>query len=174
MATICTRAQDYIFEKISRIHIQYEGCINSFNCTDWFRSSALILLTLKQNDLLVRGYIDCEGLQDKLFGWLEFKFKGQEFVLDPTLPDIIQKEDYYSFFEPRVEYKKTRKEILEEFLSEKSAVRLSDNVWQFNAIGNLYPSNMSNDYLPHSLSSVRIEFVKNSKRANKIIAYHQQ
>ena len=182
MPTIFVRATDYLTERLSHIYVNcgselktFKEYLNSNNEIDYYFCSACALLMFTQDAILVRGCIDNKGHRDLPYGWIVFKFKGEEFIFDPVLPDAIRKKDYYSFFEPLVLYEKTKKEILQEFLCEKYAVRLGGNVWQFkDNINAVYPSAISNGYLPDSLSSMTLEFKPNSKTATKIVAHSKE
>ena len=110
---------------------EYLGHRYRDNC---YYYSAYALMGLKPDDFLVRGYIDLDDWKDYHHGWVEFKFEEEEYVFDSRIKGVVLKQEYYKYFNPRIEYKKAQKEILDEYLNERCAFKIQDGFWQFKYI----------------------------------------
>ena len=77
---------------------------------------------LKLDDFLVRGAICFSGdfiwgNGGYLHGWVEFEFKGIEYVFDSMHKTVVLKQEWYELYKPKVDYKETKKEILDKYLN---------------------------------------------------------
>ena len=146
--------------------------------------SAYALYGLNPDDRLLRGNIDVRqnGCSNYHHGWVEFKFEGEEYVFDPLLKSIIEKDWYYKDFKPSIDYEKTQKEILDKYLNEKYAFQISEDFWQFRGVvyENYHDYNQYFDYeqadredghVPSSLSAARVEVSKYTGRVLRFLAY---
>lgn len=188
MSTETTSNADLYFEKSTKkVYIERCTKIESFkeylehryrdNC---YYYSAFALMGLKPNDFLVRGYLD----GNYHHGWVEFKFEDTEFVFDSMLKHIVLKEDYYKKFNPKIGYKKTQKEILDEYLNEKCAFKIKEDFWQFKYIvmntdenidnisyNKIIENDRENAHVPSALMLARIEINKYDSEIRRFIAY---
>ncbi len=146
--------------------------------------SAYALMGLKPDDCLVRGNITLVGRKNYHHGWVEFNFDEEEYVFDSSIRGIVSKQDWYTRFNPRVDYKKTQKEILETFLNEKNAFKIHDGFWQFkNIIMNDSKDTISyediiafdkkNGYVPSALALARLEISSYTSEVLRFIAYSE-
>ena len=184
-------ANRYFELMTKKVYIERCGKIESFqeyldhryrdNC---YYYSAYALMGLKLDDFLVRGYIDLDRWSNYHHGWVEFMFKDNEYVFDSMIKGIVSKYEWYEYFNPRVEYKKTQKEILDEFLNERNAFKIHDGFWQFKFIVmntdkeditfpeiNAYDKN--NGHVPSALMLARLVTSKYNSEIIRFIAYSE-
>ena len=185
------KANRYFEQMTRKVYIEKSSEIESFqeylnhryrdNC---YYYSAYALMGLKPDDFLVRGYIEVEGWTNYHHGWVEFKFEGNEYVFDSMIKGVEYKEEWYKFFLPKVEYKKTQKEILDEFLNERNAVEFQDGFWQFKYIvmntdkddisySEIIANDKNNGYVPSALMLARLVISKYSSEVTRFIAYSE-
>ncbi len=137
------RAWQYFLQRTKIVYVERRAKIESFeeylshryrdNC---YYYSGYALMGLKPQDFLVRGEIT---LKDEWIwrnggyrhGWVEFVFEDKEYVFDSMLQGVVPKQEYYEYYKPQISYKKSQKEILDEFLNERCAIKIEDNFWQF-------------------------------------------
>ncbi len=50
-------------------------------------------------------------------GWVEFKYKNQEYVFDSMCIGVVPKKEWYKEFKPIVKFKHSKKEILESIIN---------------------------------------------------------
>ena len=146
--------------------------------------SAYALMGLKPDDFLVRGYIDLDSWKNYPHGWVEFTFEENEYVFDSMVKGIVSKQEWYENFNPRVEYKKTQKEILDEFLNERNAFKIQDGFWQFKYIvmntnkddipyHEIIANDKNNGHVPSALMLARLVISKYSSEVIRFIAYSE-
>ena len=150
---IIGNVDQYFEQRTKKVYIETRSKIESFqeylshryrdNC---YYYSAYALMGLKPDDFLVRGYIDLEDYEHYHHGWVEFIFEEREYVFDSMVKGIVSKQEWYETFNPRVNYKKTQKEILDEFLNERNAIKIHNGFYQFKYI----VMNIDNDAIPYS------------------------
>ena len=189
-----TKANRYFKKSVKKVYIERRANIESFeeylshryrdNC---YHYSAYALMGLKSNDFLVRGNICIPGdffWKDGGYshGWVEFEFEGLEYVFDSMHKCVVPKQEWYELYKPRIDYKKTQKEILDEYLNERCAVKIKDGFWQFKYIVmNQETDNLSdleimandklNGYVPTILMLARVE--EYNSEIKRFIAYNQ-
>lgn len=91
--------------------------------------SAYAIMGLKNNDYLVRGDIKTEGdwfweNGSYAHGWVEFTYRGEEYVFDSMRRYIFPKKVWYDKTDPKNELKMTKREILNSFLTPDKSVQL--------------------------------------------------
>lgn len=192
MSTECMeKANRYFLQRTKKVYIERCTKIESFeeylnhryrdNC---YYYSAYALMGLKPDDFLVRGYIDLDDWKDYHHGWVEFKFEEDEYVFDSRLKEVVLKKEYYEYFNPRIEYKKTQKEILDEYLNERCASKIKDGFWQFKYIvmntdkddipySEIIANDKNNGHVPSALMLARVVISKYSSEITRFIAYSE-
>ena len=184
-------ANRYFEQRTKKVYIESCTKIESFqeylnhryrdNC---YYYSAYALMGLKPDDFLVRGYIDLDGWKNYHHGWVEFTFEENEYVFDSMVKGIVSKQEWYENFNPRVEYKKTQKEILDEFLNERNAFKIQDGFWQFKYIvmntnkddipyHEIINNDKNNGHVPSALMLARLVISKYSSEVIRFIAYSE-
>ena len=138
---------------------------------------------LKPSDFLVRGYINITSFYHH--GWVEFEFQGKDYVFDSRLENIVLKQKYYEKYSPRITYKKTQKEILDEYLNEKYAFEIIKGFWQFKYFIVDYDTatipplevmldyDEKNGYIPSSLMLARVVVNKYNSEIQRFIGYSE-
>ena len=182
----------YFKEETQKVYVD-RGYIKTFeeylnrryrgNC---YYYSAYALMGLKSDDFLVRGNIDINecGRCNYHHGWVEFNYKGNDYIFDSLMKGIVTKQAWYDVFKPEIDYKKTQKEILDEFLNEKCAFEVYNNFWQFKYYvmntdksqdeidyDEMIEYDKKNSYVPSALKLARLNMY-NSK-ITKFIAYNE-
>ena len=82
--------------------------------------SGYAIIGLNNDDYLMRGDLCISG--DFIWenggyshGWVEFKYKGKEYVFDSMCRGIVTKAEWYEEFKPNVNFKHSKQEIIESF-----------------------------------------------------------
>lgn len=185
------QANQYFIKRTKKVYIERVSRVESFeeylshgyrdNC---YYYSAYALMGLKPNDFLVRSYIDLRGWTNYHHGWVEFEFEGKEYVFDSRLKGVVLRQEYYEYFNPRVEYQKTQKEILDEFLNERCAFKIQEGFWQFKYIvmntdktdipyNEILANDKNNGHVPSALMLARVVISKYSSEITRFIAYSE-
>lgn len=185
------KANRYFLESIKKVYVETYAKIESFeeylnhryqdNC---YYYSAYALMGLKSSDFLVRGFIDLDFQKNYHHGWVEFEFEGTEYVFDSMYESVVLKKEWYESCNPRIDFKKTKKEILDEYLNERCAFKIKDGFWQFKYIVmNTESENLSyqeitdndnkNGHVPTALMLARIVTSKYSSEVKRFIAYSE-
>lgn len=185
------RANRYFRARTKRVYIERCTKIESFEeyLTHRYRDncyyySGYALMGLKPSDFLIRGFIDLDDYKDYHHGWIEFEFEGVEYVFDSRLKGVAQKQEYYEYFNPRIDYKKTQREILDEYLNEQCAFKIEDDFWQFKYfVSNAAEENLSyhqmleydkkNGHVPSVLMLARVQINKYNGEITRFIAYSE-
>ena len=190
MPTECIeKVNRYFIQMTKKVYIERCTKIESFeeylshrfrdNCYNY---SAYALMGLKLDDFFVRGYIHLDNsCKDYHHCWVEFEFEEEKYVFDSRIKGIVLKQEYYEYYNPRIEYEKTQKEILDEYLNERYAFKIQDGFWQFKYIAmninNLYNEIIDNDrnngYILCTLILARVEISKFSSEIKRFIAYDE-
>lgn len=189
MFTECIEANQYFKQKTKKVYIEQGSKIESFeeylyhryadNC---YYYSAYALMGLKPDDFLIRGYIDLPYRKYYYHGWVEFKFEENEYVFDSMIKGVVPKQEWYERYNPRVEYRKTQKEILDKYLNERCAFKIQDGFWQFkNIVMNTNKDDFKyyeiinydkdNGHVPTALMLARIVINKYNSEIISFIAY---
>ena len=82
--------------------------------------SGYAIIGLKDDDYLMRGDLCISG--DFIWenggyshGWVEFKYRGKEYVFDSMCMGIVPKDEWYEKFKPNIKFKHSKQEIIESF-----------------------------------------------------------
>ena len=82
--------------------------------------SGYAIIGLNNDDYLMRGDLCISG--DFIFGnggyshgWVEFKYRGKEYVFDSMCREVVPKAEWYEEFKPNVKFKHSKQEIIESF-----------------------------------------------------------
>lgn len=188
MNTECIyRANRYFTQKTEKVYIERCYKIESFkeylnyryrdNCYNY---STYACMGLNPNDFLVRGYI---GPTNYHHGWVEFEFEENEYVFDSMIKDVVLKQEWYEYYNPRINYKKTQKEILDEYLNERCAFKIREGFWQFKSIVmnttdnisyyKLISYNENNGHVPSALALARLVLNTCNSEIIRFIAYSE-
>lgn len=180
----------YFKDNIKKVYVDSENKIETLkeylehgyrdNC---YYYSTYTIMGLKPDDFLVRGNISLYEWKNYHHGWIEFMYNRVEYVYDSRINEVIPKCEWYNRFNPRIDYKKTQREILDEFLNENCAYKIEDWMWQFkgivcNEVKNeiTYPKYMNydrnNGYVPMALSLGRINICSTNKEVTMFIAHN--
>lgn len=185
-------ANKYFNKSVEKVYVERCFKIESFseylshkykdNC---YYYSAYALMGLNFDDFLVRCYIN----PNYHHGWVEFKYEGVEYVFDSLIENVVLKEKWYKHFNPRIDYKKTQKEILDEYLNDKCAFKIYDNFYQFKYVvtnsdlsmdtvssyNKIIEEDKNSGYVQSALMLARVEFYKyssdDSRQITRFIAY---
>lgn len=191
MSTIFTQSVDeYFFQRTKKVYIEQCTKIVSFEeylkqnySEECYYYSAYALMGLKPSDFLVRGYINITSFYHH--GWVEFEFQGKDYVFDSRLENIVLKQKYYEKYSPRITYKKTQKEILDEYLNEKYAFEIIKGFWQFKyfivdfdtatipPLEVMLDYDEKNGYIPSSLMLARVVVNKYNSEIQRFIGYSE-
>ena len=170
-------------EKCTKIE-SFEEYLNHRYRDACYYYSAYSLMGLKSDDFLVRGYIDLDNSKDYHHGWVEFKFDENEYVFDSKINSVIPKQEWYESLNPRIDYRKTQKKILDDYLNERYAFKIRDGFWQFKDIvmntdkneisyNEIIVYDKSNGYVPSALMLARVVINKYSSEITRFIAYSE-
>ena len=192
MLTECIeKANRYFSQMTKKVYVEEYTKIESFeeylnhryrdNC---YYYSAYACMGLKPDDFLVRGYIDVNGWKDYYHGWVEFRFEEDEYVFDSMIDGVVPKEKWYKIYNPRIKYKKTQKEILDEYLNERCAFKIQEGFWQFKYIvmntdkdnipyHEIIANDKNNGYVPSALMLARLVTSKYDPEIKIFIAYSE-
>lgn len=181
-----TRTKVVYVERCTKIESFEEYLEHRYRNNCYFYS-AYALMGLKPQDFLVRGDISLKSNYvwrngGYPHGWVEFEFEGEYYVFDSMLEKPVPKQEYYDDYKPQISYKKSQKEILEEFLNERCAFRISDNFWQFKyyAINettrklsqqDIIDIDRHNGHVPAALMLARMQINKFTGEITRFIAY---
>ena len=191
MCTECIAKANWYFSQMTeKVYIETYEKIESFkeylnhryrdNC---YYYSAYACMGLKPDDFIVRGNINVDGRYYH-HGWVEFFFDGNEYVFDSMIKNVTLKEKWYKIFNPRVDYRKKQKEILDKFLNEKCAFKIQEGFWQFKRIvmntdkeniqyHEIIANDKNNGYIPSALMLARVVIDKYSSEVIRFIAYSE-
>lgn len=137
------------------------------DCCYYYSGYAIMGMT--DNDKVVRGLIDLYDWKGYAHGWVEFWYKGEEYVFDSMVRRIVTKEEYYSYFNPRVEHQFTKKEVLSMYLTqERASVSQNGKMWVINK----WIDNPEKGFLSTFMSGARIELSTNGK-VKKFVGYSE-
>ena len=82
--------------------------------------SGYAIIGLNNDDYLMRGDLRISG--DFIFGnggyyhgWVEFKYRGKEYVFDSMCIGVVPKAKWYEEFKPNVKFKHSKMEIIKGF-----------------------------------------------------------
>ena len=186
---------EYFMEATKKVYIEREYIIESFKeylehryRDTCYSYSFYALMGLKPNDYLLRGNIDMRGYLNYHHGWVEFLYKDEWYVFDSLILGITPKNEWYSYYKPRIDYKKSRKEILDTFLNEKNAFKINECFWQFkyyvtNEGKDHYspedfekfvrPFNKANGFIPALLMYARLQLSSYTNEITRFIAYDE-
>ena len=91
---------------------------------------------LKNTDNLIRGVIDVYGRGKCNYhhGWVEFMYDGEEYVFDNHFSKVVSKEDWYLVRSPQIRYKKSKKEILDKYLTQDYGYKVAEGFWQMKKV----------------------------------------
>lgn len=190
MSTECIeKANRYFIQKTKKVYVEkctkietFEEYLNHRYRDNCYYYSAYALMGLNPDDFLVRGYINLDNRRNYHHGWVEFKFEENEYVFDSMSKNIVLKQKWYEDFNPRIEYKKTQKEILDEYLNEQCAFKIQEGFWQFKGIvmntdkddisyNAILVNDEKNGHVPSALMLARIVINKYSSEIMRFIAY---
>lgn len=184
----------YFLKRTEKVYIENGGKIESFGeylyhryCDNCYYYSAYALMGLKPDDYLVRGYIALSGIGDPNYhhGWVEFMFEENEYVFDFRCEELVLKQKWYDTFKPQVEYQKTQKEILEEYLNERCAFKIQETFWQFKyfvtndanqhnmTCDEMFDYDRKNGHVPSALKLARVEINEYKSEIGRFIAYSE-
>ena len=120
-----SKANKYFWECMKKFHVCIVGNSGLLSFSEYlslqlkkhdFYYSIYALLLLGSDDFLVSGIINTlgEGWNcSNNYNWVEFTFKGNEYVFDSISKTVTLKEIWYSQFKPRNITKTSQKEILD-------------------------------------------------------------
>ena len=84
--------------------------------------SGYAIMGMNDDDYLMRGTLCIRG--DFIWenggyshGWVEFKYRNQEYVFDSMCRGVVPKEEWYEEFKPNVKFKHSKKEIVENIIN---------------------------------------------------------
>lgn len=186
---------EYFIRSTKKVYIEREYILESFkeylehrygdNCYSY---SFCALMGLNSNDYLVRGNIDVRGHFDYHHGWVEFKYKDNWYVFDSLIYGVTPKDKWYETYKPKIDYKKSQKEILDTFLNEKNAFKINECFWQFKYYVNnegkdhyspdefekfVRPFNKANGFIPALLMYARLQLNPYTEEIMRFIAYDE-
>jgi len=140
-------ADKYFRDKIDKIVLYRKGHLCSLSREIYnpgggccYLLTAWVLLGLGPEDTRVCGEVDTfthGGLRaEKNYkhAWVEFQVKDDCFVYDPLYDFVIPKDLYYEICHPRkITSRKTWREILKQYLNERYAYQIDEEIWQFKS-----------------------------------------
>lgn len=190
MRTELERANQYFLQSTEKVYVETYGKMESFeeylnhryrdNC---YYYSAYACMGLNPDDSLVRGYIDVDDFyEDYHHGWVEFNFSGNEYVFDSLTKGVVLKQEWYKAYNPRIDYKKTQREILNKYLNERYASKIREGRWQFKRVvmdtdkknipyEEIIANDKNNGYVPSALMLARV--VVYDSMITQFIAYSE-
>lgn len=139
-------ANAYFMKKTKKVYIDRDNAkgIETFEKylsyryrDECYYYSEYALMGLKRDDYLVRGYIDVDqnGRCNYAHGWVEFLFEDEMYVFDSMIYGVTLKEEWYRKKKPEVKYRKTQQEILDRYLNDKYAIKITERgLWQFKDV----------------------------------------
>lgn len=130
--------------------------------------SGYAIMGLNNDDYLIRGnlcisddFIWRNG--GYLHGWIEFNYKGKEYVFDSMCIGVVPKAEWYEEFKPKIKFKHSKKEIIESFKDKLQTV--SKNCYEVQG------SNISSYYTDTVYEHGKL-FIHGEK-VKKFIAYDE-
>lgn len=130
--------------------------------------SGYAIMGLNDDDDLVRGSICISGdfilgNGGYLHGWVEFKYRGKEYVFDSMCKWVLSKAEWYDEFKPNVKFKHSQKEIIESFEGKFQSISKNCYLVQGSIISSYY----TNSAYEHG------KLYMHGKKVKKFIAYDE-
>lgn len=82
-----------------------------------WQTTETAILFLEDNNYIERGTLKLDKKEDYYHSWIIFIFKGIEYVFDPCLQILCEKDMYYKIFEVDVKGRTTAKLVREYFIN---------------------------------------------------------
>lgn len=175
-------ANNYFEECLKKVYVNHgNGNIETFkkylshrNCDFQYYYSAYAIMSLDIDDFLVRGYTN----NNYEHGWVEFSYCGNDYIFDPLLHGIMPKQNWYTKFNPSyIYYKKSKKNILNKYLSNEYAIKIANKIWQFQYLlsttDDLMDLERKEGYILSALSLSHVEIDRYSlDRISMFMAYN--
>ncbi|MGN1372228.1 MAG: hypothetical protein ACI4XM_08150 [Candidatus Coprovivens sp.] len=117
---------NYLKNLFNNLHIEivgkYEGNIidlmNEGKLEGWcWQTTETASLFMDDSTYIERGYLKFDINKTYYHSWLNFKYKGIEYVFDPCLQILCRKDYYNKIFEIQIKGKVTAKEVKEYFIN---------------------------------------------------------
>ena len=94
--------------------------------------SGYAIMGMNDDDYLMRG--ELYGYRAYSDGWVEFKYRNQEYVFDSMCRSVVPKDEWYEEFKPNVKFKHSKKEIVESIMND-NVKSLGDNCFEIQNVG---------------------------------------
>lgn len=145
-----------------------------------YYDSVYAIIGLRETDKLVRGSVNMyRGMLSRLLaevfpgaeipkvnyehGWIEFYYQGKWYVFDNLLDSIVTRQEYRIISEPIVQYKLTKKRLLEIYTSKAHATK-EGNIYH---VKELKPER-TNTAIPFSNATIELD---ENQKVKKFTAY---
>lgn len=175
-----TEVETYFEKQMEKISVQraeygvvetFEGYLAHRYKTSCYFYSAFAIMGMKNDDKLVRAEIRLpeddwmwkDGGYDH--AWVEFCYKGQEYVFDCRCVGIVLKSSWYEHFQPENPEKIAKQQILEKLLSLQGTTIGDDGSYQIPELNE--SGDVSNQIKPLRKSILYME----NGDVKKFIAY---
>lgn len=156
-------AKRYFVEQTGKVYVErcnskgiesFEEYLNHRYRDNCYYYSAFALMGLNSDDYLVRGLINYPDYKNYAHGWVEFKFEDEMYIFDSMIKGVTLKSEWEKEFCPKITYRKTQQEILDEYLTSTYAVEITECFWQFK---NVIDNNESHGYVLNALRLARMQ-----------------
>lgn len=128
---------EYLISKLSNLHIEvlgdYEGSLfelmESEKLEGWcWQTTESAIVFLNDEDYIERGNLKFDERTPEYYhSWICFTFNDTEYVLDPCLNLLCEKNDYSEIFETIVKGKVSAKIVREELIKQVTTPKKEDN-----------------------------------------------
>ena len=150
--------------------------------TSCYAYSLYALLGLNEDDFLVRGEINISKDQPNYsHGWTQFKYQDKEYIFDSLQSEIIEKEKWEKRYAPKVLYKKSQKEILDEYLTDiysfQAKIDEYSSIYQMKSLKDIekdFPELKNFDVLREKLEDPSLEMIFNYLTLARIEIYNDE
>ncbi len=109
--------------------------------------SGYAIIGLNSDDYLMHGDLCISG--DPIWGnggyshgWVEFKYRGKEYVFDSMCIGVVPKAEWYEEFKPKVNFKHSKQEIIESFKDKLQVVSKNCYKVQHSSISAYYTADV--------------------------------
>lgn len=151
-----SKVVEYLIEKLSNLHIEvlsdYEGNLFELMSVDklegWcWQTTESAIVFLNDDDYIERDYLKFDERTPNYYhSWICLKYNNVEYVLDPCLNLLCEKDDYSKIFEIDAKGKVSAKEVREELIKQVTTLKEKDNSESHKAFEKFMKNYMGDSY----------------------------